>query len=73
MKNHFPVLVAFVVTLSIVTGCTVFNAEVAPRAAKVVKDYCAEPLATRQALRAQVAALTAPNTITVHCEGDPTP
>lgn len=53
------------------SGCTVFNAKVAPEVAKGVNRYCLEPLAERQLIRSQVNGMITPNTIKVTCAGDP--
>lgn len=54
-----------------VTGCSLVTGEIAPRVAKAVNTYCAEPLASRQLIRAEVTRMTAPNSVRVTCEGDP--
>jgi hypothetical protein len=52
------------------TGCSILNQEVAPRVAKAVAVYCLETPEARTLIRAQVNAMTAPNTVRVTCEGD---
>jgi hypothetical protein len=62
MKALVIVAMAF-----LVTGC----AQVAPRVAKAVNRYCEEPLSTRLLLRSSVNQMTQPNSVKVHCDGDP--
>lgn len=59
-----------VLSLCLFTGCAAFNKEVAPRVAQAVNIYCLEPQTTRALIRAQVAQMVQPNTITVQCAGD---
>jgi hypothetical protein len=51
-------------------GCAALSTKVAPKVAKAVDRYCQEPQDSRLALRAQVNALTAPNSVQVNCAGD---
>jgi hypothetical protein len=52
------------------TGCNLLRSEVAPRAAKIVNEYCELSLDKRLAIRAEVAEATAPNQIFISCKGD---
>ena len=54
-----------------VTGCASITGAVAPRVAKAVNAYCAEPLAERQLIRGQVNGMLQGNTVKVTCVGDP--
>ncbi len=62
--------VVFFLLALMLSGCTVFKAEVAPKIASGVKHYCAEPLEERLLIREQVNGLIAPASIKVTCEGD---
>lgn len=68
MKSVIAIAAFAVLSLS---GCTVFNAKVAPQVAKGVNRYCLEPLSERQLIRSQVNGMITPNTIKVTCAGDP--
>jgi len=72
LNNPFTWLSAvyLLVILFVLTGCAAFNQDVAPRIADGVKHYCIEPQATRAAIRTEVNAMIAPNTIRVDCAGD---
>lgn len=67
MKCSLMVCAAIVLCL---TGCAVFNKEVAPRVAQAVTVYCLEPATTRALIRAQVAEMAKPNSIAVTCAAD---
>lgn len=64
-------IVALTLAVLCLSGCTVFNAKVAPEVAKGVNRYCLEPLSERQLIRSQVNGMITPNTIKVTCAGDP--
>lgn len=54
-----------------VAACAALQTKVGPKAAAAINAYCTEPLASRQALRAEVNSLIAPNQVRINCQGDP--
>ena len=66
----FVVAFALFVALMMLPGCGSVE-RVADATAKTVSRYCAQPLAERQFIRATVNQAAAPNTVHIHCAGDP--
>lgn len=58
-------------TLLCLTGCAELTTAAAPKLAKAVNKYCAEPYQSRLLLRNQVNGMIKPNAVKVSCEGDP--
>jgi hypothetical protein len=67
----FKIIVASIVALSCLAGCSAFEQKAGPQIAKGVGKYCETPRDARLALRAEVNKLAAPNSIKVCCSGDP--
>jgi hypothetical protein len=67
MKARLAVALGLCAVLS---ACGPMNAKVAPRVAQAVSVYCLEAPETRALIRAQVAAMAAPNAIQVTCAAD---
>lgn len=62
-----------VVMLALValSGCSLLTTASAPKLAKAVNRYCAEPYQERLLLRNTVNDMIKPNSAKVTCEGDP--
>jgi hypothetical protein len=67
MKARIAVAGALCAVLS---ACASVNERIAPRVAQAVSVYCLEAPETRALIRAQVAAMAAPNSIRVDCAAD---
>lgn len=63
-------IIPLVLAFALVTACS-FLAPLTDELGDVVTRYCAEPIATRQAIRADVNRAAAPHAVEVRCAGDP--
>lgn len=63
-------LVLLIGLVGLLGGCSQLTARAAPKLAKAINTYCEEPQDSRMALRSQVNALIAPNSVQVNCAAD---
>lgn len=68
IKEGFVLMVLICAGLS---ACSLLQRNVAPRVAKAVQSYCAQPRESRLLVRQQVNELIIPNRVQVTCAGDP--
>lgn len=75
MKKIIPTILAALISLPLVAGCSIFGEPIAEKVAKAIDRYCEEPYQQRHVYRHSINSQLAAegHSIVVTCSGDPEP